>query len=307
MMLLALAIVASVFASVVAAPVARRTVRAVAPASAVVVLSLSSVVVAMGTGLSLCAVAAGYLAGWGPIARSGHVSTTVLDQLAPVPGWVGVTAAAVVIVLLGRSVLRFGQIVAGLVLAERFCRRLPPTGSVAYVDDPDAFTVAGLRGRVVLGIPLLAALEPGDRAVVRAHEESHLRRRHHIYVQLVEIAAAANPLLRGVREPIRFAVERWADEDAAAVHQDREFVACALARVALERQRLRASSLLPPGSVAMAAGHVAGRVQALLDPAPPRQVRRPATLAGVALSVALLAVAGMWWVNHAVEIAQAWH
>ena len=307
MTLLALATVTSVFASLVAAPIARRTVRALPPASAVVVLSLSSVVVALGTGLALSAVAAGYLAGWGPIARSGHVSTAVLDRLAPIPGRLGLTAAAVVIVLLGCSVARFGQIIVGLVRAERFCRSLPPSAVVAYVDDADAFTVAGLRGRVVLGIRLLAALEPADRAVVRAHEESHLRRRHYIYVQLVEIATAANPLLRGMREPIRFGVERWADEDAAAVLQDRELVACSLARVALARQRLRASSIVPPGTIAMAAGHVAGRVQALLVPAPRRRFFRPVTLAAGAVLVAVLAAAGMWWVNDAVEVAQAWH
>ena len=35
-----------------------------------------------------------------------------------------------------------------------------------------------------------------ERAVLLAHEAAHLIGRHHLYLQVAELAAAANPLLR---------------------------------------------------------------------------------------------------------------
>jgi Zn-dependent protease with chaperone function len=77
--------------------------------------------------------------------------------------------------------------------------------------------VSGLRGRIVVTTGLLHNLEPAERRAVLAHEAAHLRGHHQIYVQLTELAAAANPLLRPVARAVRYGVERWADEPAPAL------------------------------------------------------------------------------------------
>ena len=55
-----------------------------------------------------------------------------------------------------------------------------------------------------------------------AHEQAHLRRRHHLYLLLTNIAAVANPLLWRLPDAVTEATERWADEDAAVEVGDRE-------------------------------------------------------------------------------------
>ena len=72
---------------------------------------------------------------------------------------------------------------------------------------------------------MLRALSADERRVVLAHEAAHLARHHHLYVQLADLAAAANPLLRSTARGVRLAVEREADEVAAAEVGDRRLVA----------------------------------------------------------------------------------
>ena len=113
-----------------------------------------------------------------------------------------------------------------------------------------------------------------------AHERSHLRRHHHRYVRLTELAVAAIPLLAPVNGRLRFAVERWADEDAADEIGDRALVASAIARAAL------ASRPSPRIGLAMADAGVVERVQIMLaDPAPRSQL--------VAVPLAVVVVAGL--------------
>src|SRR5262249_12585225 len=75
-----------------------------------------------------------------------------------------------------------------------------------------------------------------ERRVLLAHERSHLRRGHHRYIRLTELAIAALPFLSPLDARLRFAIERWADEDAAAEVGDRAVVASAIARAALAAQ-----------------------------------------------------------------------
>src|SRR6202012_3554843 len=90
------------------------------------------------------------------------------------------------------------------------------------------------------------------------HETAPLRHRHHLYVHLAHLAAAANPLLRPAARAVGDAAERWADEVDAAEVGGRSLAARAVARAALAQHR---SALATLGA---ADGDVPGRVRALL-------------------------------------------
>ena len=81
---------------------------------------------------------------------------------------------------------------------------------------PTAFVLPGRPGRIVVSAGMLRALDVEERRVLLAHERSHLDRHHHRFIRLTDLAASALPLLRPVQRHVRFTVERWADEDAAA-------------------------------------------------------------------------------------------
>jgi len=48
---------------------------------------------------------------------------------------------------------------------------------------------------------MLRTLSADERRALLAHEAAHLTYRHHVYTQLTDVAAAANPLLRPLRRP----------------------------------------------------------------------------------------------------------
>ncbi len=105
-----------------------------------------------------------------------------------------------------------------------------------HTDVPLAFAVPGRlgrRGRVVVSTGMLRTLDEDERTVLFAHERAHLDHRHHRFLQVAETASAAVPFLRSISREVRFATERWADEEAAAVLGDRRVVARAIARAAL--------------------------------------------------------------------------
>ena len=104
---------------------------------------------------------------------------------------------------------------------------------------PTAFAVAGAPGHVVVSTAMLNALDADERKVLLAHEAAHLRHHHHLYTQLAQLAAAANPLLRPLARVIAEGTERWADEVAAAEVGSRRLVARGLARAALARREHR--------------------------------------------------------------------
>jgi len=55
---------------------------------------------------------------------------------------------------------------------------------------------------------MLRARPPDERRVLLAHEDSHLRHRHHLFTQLADLAATANPLLRRSARAVLDAVAR---------------------------------------------------------------------------------------------------
>ena len=150
--------------------------------------------------------------------------------LAWVAGWVvaGLAAAALLAALRHVAMMR-ASMRAGRIYRRSSAKR----GDVLIIDDQiaDAFAVPGQGGCVVLTTALLAGLTSAQRRALFAHERAHLRHRHHLYVQAVELSACLNPLLSPFSAVVRFAAERDADECAAMT--ERSAAAHALARASL--------------------------------------------------------------------------
>ncbi|WP_435107108.1 M56 family metallopeptidase [Nocardiopsis synnemataformans] len=154
--------------------------------------------------------------------------------------------------------------------------------SITGQERPIAMAVPGHHGGVLVSKGLLRVLSREQLQVVFRHEHSHLRHNHHVYTTLGALAAAVFPPLRTLNQSLRFALERWADEDAATATGDRELVAHTIAQVALANPRPR-----PGWHLALAESHVLERVRALLGDAPSsNRVAGPALLGstGVASS-----------------------
>ncbi|MFJ9430374.1 M56 family metallopeptidase [Streptomyces sp. NPDC101490] len=177
--------------------------------------------------------------------------------------------------------------------------------------DVDAFALPAYRGRpgrVVVTSGMVRALKPGEREVLLAHERAHLAGRHHLLSAVVDLAAVVHPAVGGLRGALGFHLERWADEDAAAVVGDRRTAAAAIARAALKGS----SRSRPDGYPLLSAtsGPVPQRVQALLLPKPvaPRGgVRRAGALAMGTLvaSVAIGSLALAYGLHEYVEYASS--
>jgi hypothetical protein len=120
-------------------------------------------------------------------------------------------------------------------------------------------------------------------------------------VQVAEVAAAANPILRRVVPTIKRSIERWADEDAAVAVGDRPLAAQALARAALAAA---GRPVLRPG-LAIADGRVTERVQLLLAPSPGVKVFPVAILVLAGAISWATAVAVSTWANNLVQVAEA--
>ena len=280
------------------------------PGQAVPLLTWAALALSLACGAALSAIAAAVLAAVGAVAAEGHWSAALLRAQLPLPFWLGAAAALAVALLLGRTAWRTARIGIELVRADRLSRSLRRRGGPVVVLDDDAagaYTVAGIRGCVVLSRRLLDSLDADQRRVVTAHELSHLRRRHHLYLHVVDVAAAANPLLRRVPATVRLGVERWADEDAATGVGDRRLTGTSLARVALLRRALdrSATGSGPVGATVLGIVHGAtvARVEALLRPAQRRRTGRVLVAAALALAVLGFGLASLDHIQDAIEAA----
>ncbi len=147
---------------------------------------------------------------------------------------------------------------------EHLARRRMPTCDrgllIVDSEEPTAYAVPGSMGGVVVSTGMIQALAPLEQNVLWAHERSHLVHRHHWYLVAAEMAVAIVPVLRPMAKQVRFATERWADEDAAhCVGDDRTLVARAIARAALASVDHRRPTM------ALADTGVGDRVRAMLD------------------------------------------
>ncbi len=271
------------------------------PAATTWLLTILALTVSLTCGVVLCAAAVTAAAQLPLAGRLGDWSTGAVHRGGP-PLLVGGVAAAVIVTLLAMATHRLAIALRAGRRARAAVGALSESNAalVIVADDlPTAYALGLIRGRVVVSTAMLAALSPAERRVLLAHEAAHLRHRHQAFVQLTELAAAANPLLRPLTGAVRASVERWADESAATAVGDRRLAAHGLARAALARARCPLPVALP-----IAQGDVTGRVQALLRP--PVAARWPASCALAALSAAcwLASLAIVIRTHQLIEVAE---
>jgi hypothetical protein len=181
----------------------------------------------------------------------------VVAHLGAVLAAVGAAATAVALVRVGRALVCVRH-------QYRAGRRLVPTGTPAgsvieLSGAPSAAQALPVRGgHVLVDAAGWSMLPPRHRDVVLAHERSHLRHRHDVHLVVAAVATAVNPLVEPLARALGYALERWADEDAAAA-SGRAPVAHAVAAVALASPGPGAPVLGVGGAV------VPRRVSALLE------------------------------------------
>jgi Zn-dependent protease with chaperone function len=219
-----------------------------------------------------------------PVAAEGHWSVPALRAHDPVLTPVGLGALMILLAAAAALCITAWRRLGALAAARRLCRSVRPESELLVLDDPSphAFAVPGAARRVVVSSGMLRSLDGAERRALLAHERSHLRHRHHLFLTALRLAAAVNPLLHPVFRAAMFTIERWADEDAAEAVQDRPLVARTLGKAAL-------ASLQPPAAaLALAVQHVPRRMQAMLAAPPPRR-----TIVILALGTALLLITGL--------------
>lgn len=267
-------------------------VRWLSPASATILLTSLALTIALATGLLLCLLAVVGLAEFDGLRGLGHWSPAAMRTRVPIPQLpmlIGGSVAALLIVSASRHLVR---VIGAIRRSAALAAALPRTGHLVLAEDPAvyAYALPGRHGCIVTSTGMLSCLTGAQRRVLLAHETSHLRRHHHVYVQLGRLAAAANPFTRPISRAIDLSVERWADEDAAREFGDREETARALAVASL------ASSAAARPTVALGAAqaHIVERVGALLG----QPVRRRTWLV-----VVTGAVVAVLWVATALLLA----
>lgn len=255
-------------------------------------LTIAMVLLAGSTLAALSLLAWPLLARLPAVARVGGWQARAVENGVPVPELVSVLAA---LIITGIAAL----VVVEVRRSDRARRDLltihaglasPSAGAVTVVDDTRPLAYALPRtlahgARIVVSTGMLATLDVDERVALLAHEQSHLTHGHRLFAVVAGLAAALNPLLRSGREDLGFALERWADEDAATT-TGRVVTARALAKAALARL-----ATMDRGADRWALEFVRlgvpQRVEALLDPGDrPRR-------AGLAWLLAVVALAGI--------------
>jgi Zn-dependent protease with chaperone function len=140
------------------------------------------------------------------------------------------------------------------------------------MDGPLALTAGLIRPRIYLSRRLLEALSPAELAAVLRHEQAHRRRRDAVRQVVAEVLARLHlpPIRRRLLAHLSLAAERACDEEAALGGTGRLCVAGTLLKVA----RLNAAHQWPTDALlpTIAGADLEARIEALLRPAPERQV-----------------------------------
>ncbi|MCX4759920.1 M56 family metallopeptidase [Streptomyces sp. NBC_01275] len=314
-------------APLLAVPVTRRGAEQLAPRAAAWALTALALVLALSSTAALALLALAGALRLPFVARLGHLSPSLLGGGSAASGAVAALAAAVALTVLGGLVLHRGR----RHLRELRAARRQAAGSgpaagdlcVRQDDRPDAYALPGRPGhpgRIVVTTGMLRALTAPEREVLFAHERAHLTGRHHLFLAAGELAGALHPALRGLRTPLAYALERWADESAAEATGDRALTARAIARAALAAHSAPSAPSAdsadrdprrPRMALSATAGAVPRRVTALLGaaaPAGPALRLLPRALACLLLTCAplspLAAVDAAADLHGAIEIAQ---
>lgn len=203
---------------------------------------------------TLAVLAVGYLVHLPMLGGGFEWCRDVLGFHASVNPWLGATAV---------GVLTLGVVRVVRTLHAWWRHRCAEAGAYALVESDDwfAYSLPGPGRRIAVSSGLIGALDDDELEIVLAHERGHAHHRHDRHLLAAELAACLVPPLGWLRRRLRFALERWADEEAVeAAGGDRERVALTLAKVALGPSET-------PGAVAAFNGlGVAARVDALLYP-----------------------------------------
>ena len=273
-------------ASLAVAVLSRLASRRLWPRAAAWAMAAAGVLLAASTVGALVLLASPLAAQVPLVATLGRWQPRAIAAHTPVPAWVSFAALGVLVVGTARFLRELRSLAAEWRLAAR-----PPGGGVLQGDVPAAYALA--NGTIVVSASIFGLLDRDERGAVIAHEWSHIRRRHARFLVLARLAAAADPAFVGLPAQMRYALERWADEDAAR-SAGRPVVASALTKVALaviERAGLAAT----PGLAFHRVG-VAERVAALLDE--PNRRSRPAW---VIVALAAAAAVALSWATHNTE------
>jgi Zn-dependent protease with chaperone function len=243
-------------------------VRTLPPAAAVWSLTCMAIASAVAWVVSLGIIASTGVERTSFVAHLVNYSATYWRHVDPVAVPSAIAAGVVLLVCLGLFVAASIREAAAALSIRRLTAGFTGSSDTVFVQDetPHAYAVGGRRPRIVVSSGLMRSLGPGERRAVLAHEAAHLRRRHHMHLRVLRLAAAVHPLLRPAVPAGLLAVERWADEDAARSIGDRTVVARSLLQAAL----VGTGAPRPAGVLAhSASGDVSRRVAALLV-APPR-------------------------------------
>jgi Zn-dependent protease with chaperone function len=268
-----------------AVPVARRGAEQLPPRTAAWALTALALVLALSSTAALGMLALAGVLRLSFVAQAAHLSPHLLGDGSPATVPAAVLAA---LALTGLAVLvldRTRRHLRELRGAHRQFRSGASGGdlNVQQDDRPDAYALPGRPGRIVVTTGMLRALSAREREVLFAHERAHLAGRHHAFLAAAELAVALHPALRGLRAPLSYALERWADESAAQATGDRALTARAVGRAALAA-RAAGSSTRPRMSLTATAGPVPRRVTALLSTPAPAAGRLPRALACLLLA-----------------------
>lgn len=204
-------------------------------------------------------------------ARLGHWQPAEVQRLDAVHMPIDLTASVLLMVFAVMAITAGIGRIRALVEAYRMASECPRGSELMVLEDerPLAHALPGRPGRIVVSTTMLATLAPAERRALLAHERAHLTSSHHLFVAVVDVLGAANPLLRPLSDTIRFTTERWADEVAAGTVGDRSVVARAVGKAALAG---RPGPALGGMAMAATAGPVPRRVAALLTTPPVRRV-----------------------------------
>lgn len=224
------------------------------------------------------------------VARIAHACAPALDAAYRVPG--GTLVGMLVGALLLGAVVRAALLLSHdlwTAMGDRarqrqmlaLISRVDPSLDALVVDHGAlvAYCVPGRGGRVVFTTAALAALSDKERLAVLAHEQAHLRQRHHLVLAAARALRRAFPrlpLMRTAEMEIAVLVEMVAD-DASVRRSDPRSVASAL--------QVLGSSVDAPGRTVVHSSALVRRLQRLMTP------RRPLTAVVLATRSLVIAAA----------------
>lgn len=294
-----------------AVPLVKWAASRVHPALASWFVLLSAVVLCTCATLALGLLMLAAMSVMSVFARLGHWQPSEVRHLNAVHMPIDLAASVLLMIFAVMAVAAGVNRIRALGEAYRMARECPRGSELMVLEDdrPLAHALPGRPGRIVVSTTMLATLAPAERRALLAHERAHLAGSHHLFVAVVDVLAAANPLLRPLTDVIRYTTERWADEVAAGKVGDRSVVARAVGKAALAS---KTQSVRRGIALAATAGPVPRRVAALL--APPAYRVRSIVLSPTGLTVVLafgLVTGSVWFsldaatdMHRVLEIAQ---